>query len=219
MESVLSTGRGVFITVEGGEGVGKSTNIAFIAEQLQLADIPFVLTREPGGTPLAEDIRQLLLRPGKEEKIAENTELLLMFAARAQHIDTVIVPALDKGQWVVCDRFTDATYAYQGGGRGISQRKIADLEQWVQGGLRPDYTVLLDAPVEVGMARASKRGELDRFELEQQQFFENVRAAYLSLARQHDRYRVIDAAQDLAAVQSSLLAVVQDIIKRSILNR
>ena len=208
----MSSTRGLFITIEGGEGVGKSTNIDFIAQRLKRQGISFILTREPGGTPLAEDIRQLLLTPG-DEGVAENTELLLMFAARAQHIAEVIEPALAKGQWVVCDRFTDATFAYQGGGRGIPMTKIADLEQWVQGDLRPDFTVLLDASVEVGMSRASKRGALDRFEQEQKNFFESVRAAYLSLAEQYpDRYRVIDAAQALAQVQESLVTVIDEMI-------
>jgi len=208
----LSSTRGLFITIEGGEGVGKSTNIDFIAQRLQRQGIPFILTREPGGTPLAEDIRQLLLTP-RDEAVAENTELLLMFAARAQHIAEVIEPALAKGQWVVCDRFTDATFAYQGGGRGIPMAKIADLEQWVQGDLRPDFTLLLDAAIEVGMSRASKRGALDRFEQEQQNFFENVRAAYLNLAKQHShRYRVIDASQSLAQVQQSLLTVIDEMM-------
>lgn len=204
--------RGIFLTIEGGEGVGKSTNIQFIAETLEQAGVEFILTREPGGTPLAEDIRQLLLTP-REESVAENTELLLMFAARAQHIAQVIEPALAAGKWVVCDRFTDATFAYQGGGRGISMQKIADLEQWVQGDLRPDFTLLLDADIKIGMARANKRGALDRFEQEQQQFFENVRAAYLAMAKQFSqRYRVIDAAQSLEQVQVELSQVLVEIL-------
>ncbi len=208
----MSSSRGLFITIEGGEGVGKSTNIDFIAQRLTEQNIPFILTREPGGTPLAEDIRQLLLNP-REESVAENTELLLMFAARAQHIAEVIEPALARGQWVVCDRFTDATFAYQGGGRGISMTKIGDLEQWVQGDLRPDFTVLLDASVEVGMSRANQRGALDRFEQEKQDFFEKVRSAYLSLAEQHpQRYRLVDASQSLEQVQQSLLTVIDEMI-------
>lgn len=212
MQRAMAENRGLFITVEGGEGVGKSTNIAFIADQLQQREISFLLTREPGGTPLAEDIRQLLLTP-RAETVAENTELLLMFAARAQHINKVIEPALARGQWVICDRFTDATFAYQGGGRGIARQKIADLEQWVQGDLRPDYTILLDAPVEVGMERASKRGALDRFEQEQQLFFDNVRQAYLAMAEdQPERYRVVDASRPLVAVQVSLLEVIEQML-------
>lgn len=204
--------RGLFVTVEGGEGVGKSTNITFLSDLLERAGIPFIVTREPGGTPLAEDIRQLLLRP-REESVDENTELLLMFAARAQHIAEVIEPALSQGQWVVCDRFTDATYAYQGGGRGISIRKIAELEQWVQGELRPDITLLLDAPVSIGLERASQRGALDRFENEQQQFFENVRKGYLSLAKTHPkRFKVINASRPLSEVQQSVALVVSAMI-------
>jgi len=210
----LSSNRGLFITIEGGEGVGKSTNIDFIARRLKQQAIPFILTREPGGTPLAEDIRQLLLTP-REEGVAENTELLLMFAARAQHIAEVIEPALARGEWVVCDRFTDATFAYQGGGRGIPMAKIADLEQWVQGDLRPDFTVLLDAPVEVGMSRASQRGALDRFEQEQKVFFESVREAYLAMSEKHaSRYRVVDASQTLDRVQESLSTVIDEMIAK-----
>lgn len=209
----MSASRGLFITVEGGEGVGKSTNIDFIARSLGEAGIDFVLTREPGGTPLAEAIRQLLLAP-RDEGVAENTELLLMFAARAQHIHGVIEPALAAGQWVLCDRFTDATYAYQGGGRGIPFSKIADLEQWVQGDLRPDITLLLDAPVEVGLARAGKRGALDRFEREQTQFFDSVRRAYLQLAEQQPgRFRLVDASRPLDDVQRQLGAVLDTIIE------
>lgn len=206
--------RGCFLTVEGVEGVGKSTNIAFIAQKLEQAGIPFVLSREPGGTPLAEDIRQLLLQR-RQETVSENAELLLMFAARAQHIDQVINPALDDGCWVICDRFTDATYAYQGGGRGISQAKIADLENWVQGDLRPDYTVLLDAPVELGLRRARERADLDRFEQETMIFFEDVRRSYLSMAAsQPDRFRLIDASQPLETVQQDLSVVLDYMISR-----
>ena len=206
--------RGVFLTVEGGEGVGKSTNIDFIADKLKAADIPFVLTREPGGTPLAEGMRELLLQR-REESVSENAELLLMFAARAQHIDQVIEPALSDGCWVVCDRFTDATYAYQGGGRGVPVNKIADLERWVQGDLRPDFTVLLDAPVELGLRRARQRAELDRFEQETLGFFESVRGAYLAMAEADPgRYRLIDASQPLESVQQDLSVVLDYMINR-----
>jgi dTMP kinase len=206
--------RGLFLTVEGVEGVGKSTNIDFIADKLKAADIPFVLTREPGGTPLAEDVRELLLQR-RQESVSENTELLLMFAARAQHIDQVIEPALSDGSWVVCDRFTDATYAYQGGGRGVPVNKIADLERWVQGDLRPDFTVLLDAPVELGLRRARQRAELDRFEQETMGFFESVRGAYLSMAKADpERYRLIDASQSLDSVQQDLSVVLDYMISR-----
>lgn len=202
------------MTVEGGEGVGKSTNIAFIADYLQQQQIDFVLTREPGGTPLAEAIRDLLLQP-RDEQVADSTELLLMFAARAQHISAVIEPALSAGQWVICDRFTDATYAYQGGGRQLGLDKVAALEQWVQGDLRPDFTLLLDADIEIGMARAGKRGKLDRFEQEQRQFFERVRDTYLHLAAQQPaRFRVVDAGQALPAVRHSLEGALQEMLER-----
>lgn len=193
-----------FITVEGGEGVGKSTNMIFIGEWLDRHNIPYIATREPGGTPLAEEIRTLLVKP-RAEPVAENAELLLMFAARAQHIAEVIMPALRRGQWVLCDRFTDATYAYQGGGRGIDRAKIAQLESLVQGALRPDMTFLLDIAVKQGLARARERGEPDRFEREKLVFFNTVRDCYLQRAREEPhRYRIVDASPPLAEVQSSL---------------
>ncbi len=196
--------RGLFITVEGGEGVGKSTNITYLAEQLQQQGVELVVTREPGGTRLAESIRQLLLDV-REESVGEITELLLMFAARAQHIDQLIEPALSAGKWVLCDRFTDATYAYQCGGRGLSVSRVRQLEQLVQGELRPDYTLLLDAPIDTGMARAKERGTLDRFELEGREFFQRVRDTYLQLAQDSSgRYHVIDASLSLAEVQGTL---------------
>lgn len=208
------TGRGYFISVEGVEGVGKSTNIAYVADKLRQAQIPFVMTREPGGTPMAEDIRQVLLQR-REENVSEDAELLLMFAARAQHLFQVIIPALDDGCWVVCDRFTDATYAYQGGGRGIPMNKIADLENWVQGDLRPDFTILLDADVETGLKRARQRAELDRFEQETMDFFERVRNAYLDMAANNpERFRLIDASQPLEAVQQDLSVVLDYMINR-----
>jgi dTMP kinase len=193
--------KGKFITVEGIEGVGKSTNMAYIHRQLQAAGKDVLVTREPGGTPLAEAIRGLLLDPAYTG-MDTLCELQLMFAARAEHLARVIRPALAAGQWVLCDRFTDATYAYQGGGRGVDVAVIARLEDLVQGGFRPDLTLLLDVPVELGLARASQRGALDRFEQEQVAFFERVRHAYLDMARRHPgRYRVIDASQPLEAVQ------------------
>lgn len=197
--------RGKFITLEGGEGVGKSTNLAFLQDYLQQRHIPLVVTREPGGTPLAEKIRQLLLDK-HGETISATAELLLMFAARAQHIRQVIEPALAQGQWVLCDRFTDATYAYQGGARHMEETAIAWLENLVQGALRPDLTLLLDAPVDIGFSRAQKRGrEPDRFEAERRQFFEDVRQAYLRQAGLHpDRIRIIAADRPLADVQASL---------------
>ncbi|MEH6588403.1 MAG: dTMP kinase [Halioglobus sp.] len=196
--------RGLFITVEGGEGVGKSTNMAYLEQHLSDLGIDIVVTREPGGTALGEDIRELLLRP-RDDKMTANAELLLIFAARAQHLTQVVEPALAQGRWVLCDRFTDATYAYQGGGRGLPVPIIRELEQLVQGELRPDYTLLLDASVEVGMSRARGRGELDRIEQEQTEFFERVRRTYLELASESSgRYRVIDASKPLPAVEQQL---------------
>ena len=172
-----------------------------------------LLTREPGGTPLAERIRELLLDPSGEP-MAADTELLLVFAARAQHLQQVIRPALAKGCVVLCDRFTDATYAYQGGGRGLSIERIAQLEQFVQGELRPDLTLIFDLPVEVGLARAAARGRLDRFEQEGRGFFEAVRQAYLQRAAQApQRYRVLDAGQTLAQVQADIDALLPSLLE------
>jgi dTMP kinase len=196
--------RGRFITLEGGEGVGKSTNLQFIKQLLEERGIPFVLTREPGGTGIAEKIRGILLER-QTENLTEQAELLLVFAARAQHIQQVILPALQDGLWVVCDRFTDATYAYQGGGRNMNLQTIAWLENTVQGALRPDLTFVFDAPIEIGMQRAKHRGELDRFETEQLAFFERVRQAYLQRAATDlQRYKIIDASLPLHAVQQQL---------------
>jgi dTMP kinase len=203
---------GKFITVEGIEGVGKSTNIAHIRGLIEAAGIDVVITREPGGTPLGEAIRGLLLDP-RYTGMSPDCELQLVFAARAEHLDKVIWPALGRGQWVVCDRFTDATYAYQGGGRGIDTGKIARLEQWLQGDFRPDLTVLLDVPVAIGLTRAGKRGALDRFEQEHIGFFERVRQAYLDLAARHDgRYRVIDASLPIDSVQRQLDEVLRPFV-------
>ena len=199
--------KGKFITVEGIEGVGKTTNIGFIHQQLQAAGRDVVLTREPGGTPLGEAVRGLLLDP-EYTGMDSTCELQLMFAARAEHLAKLVRPALEKGQWVLCDRFTDATYAYQGGGRGIDTGVIARLEELVQGDFRPDLTLLLDVQVEVGLARAGKRGALDRFEQEKVEFFERVRSAYLDMPQRYpERYRVIDAGQPLESVQQQLAAM------------
>lgn len=204
--------RGQFITFEGTEGVGKSTQLANAAEVLRGRGLEVVVTREPGGTPMAESIRELLLSP-REEPVHETTELLLMFAARAQHLHTRILPALEAGQWVLCDRFTDATFAYQGGGRGVSQDRIAQLEQLVQGEVRPDHVILLDAPVEVGMARARHRGALDRFEQEAVSFFERIRATYLARAEAApDRYHRVDASQALADVSRDVAELVHRLV-------
>nr|WP_290447278.1 MULTISPECIES: dTMP kinase [unclassified Pseudomonas] len=205
---------GLFITLEGPEGAGKSTNRDFLAEQLRARGVDVVLTREPGGTPLAERIREILLAPSDEVMHAD-AELLLVFAARAQHLAEVIRPALDRGAVVLCDRFTDATYAYQGGGRGLSQERIATLEQFVQGSLRPDLTLVFDLPVEIGLSRAAARGRLDRFEQEGRDFFEAVRGAYLQrAAAAPERYQLIDAAQPLAEVQASLSALLPGLLER-----
>jgi len=204
---------GLFITLEGPEGAGKSTNREYLAERLRERGIDVLLTREPGGTPLAERIRELLLDPSDEAMTAD-TELLLVFAARAQHLQQVIRPALARGCVVLCDRFTDATYAYQGGGRGLSIERIAQLEQFVQGELRPDLTLIFDLPIEIGLARAAARGRLDRFEQEGRGFFEAVRQAYLQRAAQApQRYRVLDAGQTLAQVQGDIDALLPSLLE------
>lgn len=192
--------RGKFITLEGSEGVGKSTNMAVIKNWLQENNIDYVATREPGGTPLAEEIRQLLLSP-REERVDATAELLLVFAARAQHINTFIKPHLERGTWVLSDRFTDATFAYQGYGRGLNLSLIEQLEQTVQQGLQPDLTVYLDVDVKVGLERARARGELDRFEQEAIDFFERVRQGYLARVNQNPaRFAVVDAGQVIEKV-------------------
>jgi len=204
---------GLFITLEGPEGAGKSTNREYLAERLREQGVDVLLTREPGGTPLAERIRELLLDPS-DEPMAADAELLLVFAARAQHLQQVIRPALAKGSVVLCDRFTDATYAYQGGGRGLSVERIAQLEQFVQGELRPDLTLIFDLPIEIGLARAAARGRLDRFEQEGRGFFEAVRQAYLQRAEQApQRYRVLDAGQTLAQVQADIDALLPSLLE------
>jgi dTMP kinase len=202
-----------FITLEGGEGVGKTTNLRFIQDYLQQQGISVTVTREPGGTVLAEKIRQLVL-DSKSEPIAETTELLLMFAARAQHIQQVICPALAQGYWVLCDRFIDATYAYQGGGRGMALESIAWLEQFVQHNLQPDLTLLLDAPIEVGMGRAKERAAFDRFEAEKHSFFNQVRKMYLQRAAEYpERIKVIPAHQSLDQVQQAIIDALQTLIR------
>jgi len=204
---------GLFVTLEGPEGAGKSTNREYLAERLRANGDEVVLTREPGGTPLAERIRELLLAPS-DERMAADTELLLVFAARAQHLAEVIRPALARGCVVLCDRFTDATYAYQGGGRGLSTARIAQLEDFVQGELRPQLTLIFDLPVEIGLSRAAARGRLDRFEQEGRGFFEAVRQAYLARAAAAPaRYRIVDAAQPLDAVQRALDALLPELLE------
>jgi len=201
---MTSPPRGRFITIEGVEGGGKSTNLDHVRRCLEQAGKAVLMTREPGGTPLGEEIRAVLLSH-THDGMSEDAELLLMFAARAEHIARVIRPALAAGTWVLCDRFTDATYAYQGGGRGIDTQRIAAIETWVQGDLRPDLTLILDLPVEQGLERAGKRSGPDRFEREDVAFFERIRQAYLFMAQARpERYRVIDAGQPLAAVQAQI---------------
>lgn len=207
--------RGRFITLEGSEGSGKSTNLDYIHQRLLQSGIDVVFTREPGGTPLGETIRELLL-DHRQQAMCSDTELLLMFAARAQHLEEKIIPALEAGKWVLCDRFTDATYAYQGAGRGIAVERIAQLEQWVQGELRPDLTIFLDLPVAQGLARAGERAELDRFEREKIDFFERVRQGYLQRAESSpQRYRIIDASPTLPEVQAQLDRVVDDYLAQN----
>lgn len=204
--------RGKFLSIEGTEGVGKSTNLVFVRDWLQARGIEVVVTREPGGTPLAEEIRTLLLAK-RDEPVDETAELLLVFAARAQHIAQVIKPALTRGAWVLSDRFTDATYAYQGGGRGLSTDTITQLEWLVQRELRPDLTLILDIDVKLGLDRARQRGELDRFESETIHFFERVRTAYRKRADLHpQKYALINAGQDLAAVQVDIDATLNKLI-------
>lgn len=201
--------KGKFITLEGCEGVGKTTNLAYIQTYLEAHHIPLIITREPGGTPLAEKIRSILLETHTEE-FSEQTELLLMFAARSQHLKHVIRPALAAGTWVLCDRFTDATYAYQGGGRRMDIKTIEWLERLVQATLKPDLTLLLDAPIEIGLKRAEERGKLDRFEREKMAFFENVRRAYLLQAGLNPkRIKLINANQPLVDVQQQIIEMLQ----------
>ena len=200
----------MFISLEGIEGAGKSSHLAFIQSFLQHAGKTVVQTREPGGTPLGEKIRELLL-DYRNDAMVSDTELLLIFAARAQHLAQVICPALARGDWVLCDRFTDATYAYQGGGRGIASARIAAMESWVQAELRPDLTLLLDVPEDIGLQRAGQRSTPDRFERERAEFFGRVRAAYLAMAKSDPaRYRVIDASQPLQAVQQAIQKLLEE---------
>ena len=196
--------RGKFITIEGTEGVGKTTNIQFIESWMKSNNLAYATTREPGGTPLAEQIRELLLAP-REESVCSTAELLLMFAARAQHLNQLIEPMLAEGAWVLCDRFTDATYAYQGAGREMRDDLISELEMLVQGSLRPDLTLILDIPVELGLQRAGERSTPDRFELERVEFFQRVRNRYLQIASDNPRRCVvIDASRPLDAVQQQI---------------
>ncbi len=199
-----------FITLEGIEGVGKTSNLRFIKELLESSGHTCVVTREPGGTNLGEALRALLLSHS-DENMSADAELLMMFAARAEHLNKVILPALADNQTVLCDRFTEATYAYQGGGRQLDVDKITELEEWVQGDLRPDLTIILDAPVEVGRARAGRRSEPDRIEKEHDDFFQRVRKAYIELANHYPhRICLVDASVELTAVQLQIREKLQE---------
>lgn len=199
-----------FITLEGIEGVGKTSNLQFIRSLLEASGHDCVVTREPGGTRLGESLRELLLSHS-DDNMSADAELLMMFAARAEHLSKVIRPALAAGQTVLCDRFTEATYAYQGGGRQLSVDKISALENWVQGQLRPDLTIVLDAPVEVGRARAGRRSEPDRIEKEHNDFFQRVRDSYIELAQHYpQRICLVDASQELKAVQHQVQQKLQE---------
>ncbi len=200
---------GYFITLEGSEGAGKSSNLEYIGQVLQQTGKDVLLTREPGGTSVGEKIRTILLEGGD---IHPYTELLLMFAARAEHVTTVVKPALEQGKWVVCDRFTDASYAYQGGGRGVELAFIASLEQHVQDSLRPDLCLLFDLPVEIGLARARSRGQADRFESEQIDFFQKVRDAYLKRAELKPYpFEIIEAQRSPSRVKQQLAEILKNL--------
>jgi len=203
-------GQGRFITVEGVEGAGKSSHMEAMRAQIEGRGHHVVVTREPGGAPMSEHVRRLLLDPANTG-MAADTELLLVFAARAEHLHKVIGPALAAGSWVVCDRFTDATYAYQGGGRGISVERIAQLECWVQGSLRPDLTIVLDVDPQTGLARAGRRSDQDRFEQEDIAFFRRVRECYLQRARATPvQYRVVDASRSIQEVGAEIATILQE---------
>jgi len=204
---------GKFISIEGVEGAGKSTQVSFIHDYLNDLGKTVIVTREPGGTALSEKIRSLLLTPSSPA-MAVDTELLLMFAARAEHIAKVISPALQRGDWVLCDRFVDATFAYQGGGRGVSQRRIQTLADWTLHGLKPDLTLLFDLPVALGLERVIQRQEaIDRFEQEKVDFFEKIRENYLHRAiAEPDRIKVVDASLSIADIQGQLIQLLKPLI-------
>jgi len=205
--------RGKFISVEGIEGVGKSTNIDVVVRRIEAAGHKVLTTREPGGTPFAEDIREILMNRN-DEPIPEIAEVLLMFAARSFNVNNVIVPALEAGTWVVCDRFTDSSRAYQSGGRGIPMETIDRVADWVHGDTWPDVTILLDAPVEVGMERAGKRSAPDRFEQERHDFFQRVRECYLQIAASEpDRFVVIDTTADIDAVRTDVANLIDELLR------
>jgi dTMP kinase len=214
IDSLMKTYPGKFITLEGIEGVGKSTQLQYIKNWLTEKNIPVLATREPGGTPVAESIRAIFLEK-LPETITTDTELLLLFAGRAQHLATVILPALQRGEWVICDRFTDASYAYQSGGRQVPLERVTCLKNWVHEGFAPDLTLLFDAPVDIALSRVQKRGGSDRIEAEDKAFFERVRTCYLALAKQASRYQVIDAASDVTTVQSSINAILTQFLQKN----
>lgn len=208
----MSDSRGRFITVEGIEGVGKTSNIDVLVKHIENAGFDVVQTHEPGGTPLSADIRNILMHRG-DEPIPEIAELLLMFAARSLNVNNNIRPALEAGKWVVCDRFTDSSRAYQGSGRGLPMETVNQVADWVHGDLWPDLTILLDAPVEVGMARAGNRSEPDRIEKEEIAFFARVREGYLELAaNEPERFVVIDTTRELSDVQDDVISIAQVMI-------
>lgn len=201
---------GRFITLEGGEGVGKSTNLEYLRARLVARGIDVLVTREPGGVPVAEELRDFIL--GHQGLLPE-AELLLMFSARVHHVREKIRPALDRGQWVLSDRFVDASYAYQGGGRGIDWGHITCLEQWLLADCRPDLTLLLDAPVETGLSRAHARGEINRFDNEEVEFLQRVRQAYLERWREEPgRIRRIDASLPLPQVQDQITRLLDEVL-------
>ncbi len=205
---------GAFITIEGIEGAGKSTCQTFLRQRIEQHGIAVIETREPGGTELGEELRDLLLGH-RHQGMSADAELLLMFAARAQHLQQKIKPALARGDWVLCDRFTDAAYAYQGAGRTLSADRVALIEDWVQGDLRPDLTLLLDIPVAEGLERAGKRSTPDRFESESLNFFESVRQCYLAIAReQPDRVKIVDASQGISAVEQQLARLIDSLLEQ-----
>ncbi len=207
---------GKFITVEGIEGVGKSTSVGFLREAIEKRGLTVLTTREPGGTPMAEKIRDLLIEHG-DEPMPDIAELLLMFAGRALHVSNVIQPALAAGSWVICDRFTDASRAYQGAARGFPQDDINRLAEWVHGDLRPDLTILLDAPIEIGMQRAGSRSRPDRIEIERVDFFTRARDCYLSLAEaEPDRFTVVDASEDIDSVRTTIDSVINNFLSKSL---
>ena len=208
-----SNSLGQFITFEGGEGVGKSTNIEYCRQLLEQKGLEVIVTREPGGTEIAEIIREQLLKKPHKERMSDITELLLVFAARAQHVDALVKPALERGCWVLCDRFTDSTIAYQGYGRGLAVTLIEQLKLIAQQGIEPQKTFLLDAPVDIGMSRARARGPADRFEVEQLDFFNRVREGFLAIAEKSpDRVQLVNAAQTLEQVQADLKKAIEQLL-------